>query len=66
MHKSPFGDGIGAGDGVEVLEDAGNGLEEADGSRLHGLQVELLLQRLVQPLCLHRRRLGGSLLLLLL
>lgn len=59
----PFRDGISAGDGIDVLENAGDGLVEADSAGLDGLQVQLLLHREVQPL---RRRLRLCRLLLLL
>lgn len=59
----PFRDGISAGDCVNVLEDARDGLIEADSAGLDGLQVQLLLHCRVQPL---RRRLRRCRLLLLL
>lgn len=46
----PFRDSISASDGVDVIEDAGDGLEEADSAGLDRLQVQLLLHRWVQPL----------------
>ncbi len=44
------GVGVGAGDGVEVLEDAGDGLVQAHGARPHPLQVQLLLHPGAEPL----------------
>lgn len=38
----PFGGGIGAGEEIEVFEDARDGLQEAEGAGFDGLEVELL------------------------
>ena len=48
--EGPFGSGVGASVGVEVIEDARDGFVETEGSSLHRVQVQLLLHRLVQPL----------------
>ena len=62
----PFGGGIGSSIGVEVFENARNGFEEAHSACFDGIQVELLLYGVVQPLHNHRLLLELLLLLLLL
>lgn len=52
----PFGGGISARYSVQFFEDARDGFEEADGASLYRVEVELLLNRRVQPLHNLRRR----------